>query len=140
MIFASLARGELQHTSESRKLYITDWHYAYVNILAFDNRPLKAVREMNKEFVKHWNVTIDPGDTVYVLGDMFWCKAQKALPVLRSLNGQKPFIKGNHDRCSDGKFTKFFVKVTEYFEVDDDGRKIALRYYPIPCFRGHFYG
>jgi calcineurin-like phosphoesterase family protein len=30
--------------------------------------------------------------------------------------------------------------VTEYFEVDDDGRKIVLCHYPIPCFKNHFYG
>lgn len=46
----------------------------------------------------------------------------------------------NHDRCNDGKFIKSFVKVTEYFEVDDDGRKIVLCHYPIPCFKNHFYG
>ena len=106
--------------SENRKLYIADWHYAHANILAFDNRPFKTVEEMNKELVKRWNAAVDPGDTVYVLGDMFWCKAQEALPVLQSLNGQKFLIKGNHDRCNDGKFIKSFVKVTEYFEVDDD--------------------
>jgi len=112
----------------------------YANILAFDNRPFKTVEEMNKELVKRWNAAVDPGDTVYVLGDMFWCKAQEALPVLQSLNGQKFLIKGNHDRCNDGKFIKSFVKVTEYFEVDDDGRKIVLCHYPIPCFKNHFYG
>lgn len=97
--------------SENRKLYIADWHYAHANILAFDNRPFKTVEEMNKELVKRWNAAVDPGDTVYVLGDMFWCKAQEALPVLQSLNGQKFLIKGNHDRCNDGKFIKSFVKV-----------------------------
>lgn len=126
--------------SENRKLYIADWHYAHANILAFDNRPFKTVEEMNKELVKRWNAAVDPGDTVYVLGDMFWCKAQEALPVLQSLNGQKFLIKGNHDRCNDGKFIKSFVKVTEYFEVDDDGRKIVLCHYPIPCFKNHYYG
>lgn len=25
-------------------------------------------------------------------------------------------------------------------EVDDDGRKIVLCHYPIPCFKNHFYG
>ena len=64
--------------SENRKLYIADWHYAHANILAFDNRPFKTVEEMNKELVKRWNAAVDPGDTVYVLGDMFWCKAGSA--------------------------------------------------------------
>ena len=41
--------------SETRKLYIADWHYAHANILAFDNRPFKTVEEMNEELVKRWN-------------------------------------------------------------------------------------
>lgn len=49
-------------------------------------------------------------------------------------------IKGNHDRCNDGRFLKKFVKVTEYLEIDDDGRKVVLCHYPIPCFKNHFYG
>lgn len=31
--------------SETRKLYIADWHYAHANILAFDNRPFKTVEK-----------------------------------------------------------------------------------------------
>lgn len=73
--------------SETRKLYIADWHYAHANILAFDNRPFKTVEEMNEELVKRWNATVNPGDTVYVLGDMFWCISSQAVPILQALNG-----------------------------------------------------
>lgn len=71
---------------------------------------------------------------------MFWCKAQDAIPILRSLKGQKFLIKGNHDRCNDNKFLREFVKVTEYLEVKDSGRTVILCHYPIPCFKNHFYG
>ena len=122
------------------KFYISDWHYGHDNIIAFDNRPFKNVDEMNKMLVENWNSVVSSGDVVYVLGDMFWCNLNVSLPVLNSLNGQKFLIKGNHDRCNDGRFLKKFVKVTEYLEVDDDGRKIVLCHYPIPCFKNHFYG
>ncbi len=71
---------------------------------------------------------------------MFSCKAQDAIPILRSLKGQKFLIKGNHDRCNDNKFLREFVKVTEYLEVKDSGRTVILCHYPIPCFKNHFYG
>lgn len=71
---------------------------------------------------------------------MFWCKAQDAIPILRSLKGQKFLIKGNHDRYNDNKFLREFVKVTEYLEVKDGGRTVILCHYPIPCFKNHFYG
>ena len=123
-----------------RKFYISDLHYGHENIIAFDGRPFLSVEQMNETLVKNWNEAVDPGDIVYVLGDMFWCKASEALPVLKSLNGQKFLVKGNHDRCNDGKFLKEFVKVNEYMEVEDNGNKIVLCHYPIPCFKNHFYG
>ena len=118
--------------SETRKLYIADWHYAHANILAFDNRPFKTVEEMNEELVKRWNAAVNPGDTVYVLGDMFWCISSQAVPILQALNGQKFLIKGNHDRSNDGKFVKEFAKSTEYLEVNDNFR---TSYFAIIPFR-----
>lgn len=109
-------------------------------MIAFDNRPFKSLLEMDEALVDRWNSVVSPGDTVYVLGDMFWCKAQDAIPILRSLKGQKFLIKGNHDRCNDNKFLREFVKVTEYLEVKDNGRTVILCHYPIPCFKNHFYG
>lgn len=123
-----------------KKFYIADWHYDHANILNFDNRPFKSVNEMNEELVERWNKVVSPGDIVYILGDMFWCKMSDVIPVLDKLNGQKFLIKGNHDKCNDSVFAKKFVKITDYLEVDDDGRKVVLCHYPIPCFKNHFYG
>lgn len=129
-----------EQQAANRKLYISDWHYGHNNILAFDNRPFKTVEDMNAALVERWNAAVHPGDTVYVLGDMFWCNMQEAISVLNQLNGQVFLIKGNHDRCSDGRFLKKFVKVTEYLEVEDSDRKVVLCHYPIPCFKNHYYG
>lgn len=123
----------------SKKFYIADWHYGHANCIAFDNRPFKDVEEMNKELIRRWNKTVDKGDVVYILGDMFWCKMDEAISILDSLNGQKILVKGNHDRCNDGRFVKKFAKITDYLEVDDEGRKVVLCHYPIPCFKNHFY-
>lgn len=124
----------------NKQFYISDWHYGHANVIAFDNRPFKSLLEMDEALVDRWNAVVSPGDIVYVLGDMFWCKAQDAIPILRSLKGQKFLIKGNHDRCNDNKFLREFVKVTEYLEVKDNGRTVILCHYPIPCFKNHFYG
>lgn len=82
----------------NKQFYISDWHYGHANVIAFDNRPFKSLLEMDEALVDRWNAVVSPGDIVYVLGDMFWCKAQDAIPILRSLKGQKFLIKGNHDR------------------------------------------
>lgn len=120
--------------------YISDWHYGHSNILSFDHRPFKTCEEMNAELVSRWNSVVSPTDSVYVIGDMFWCKGDEAVSVLKQLNGQKHLVKGNHDRCHDTEFTKCFASIKDYREVDDGGRKIVLCHYPIPCFKNHFYG
>lgn len=124
----------------SRKFYIADWHYDHANCIHFDNRPFKNVEEMNKALIDRWNSVVSPEDIVYVLGDMFWCKADEALSVLDKLHGQKFLIKGNHDKTHDNNFKKKFVKIYDYMEIDDNGRKVVLCHYPIPCFKNHFYG
>lgn len=120
-------------------MYIADWHYGHANAIQFDNRPFETVQEMNETLVTRWNRAVDPGDVVYVLGDMFWCKSSEAVPVLRQLSGTKILIRGNHDRSNDGAFIRQFAKVTEYLEVKDENRNVVLCHYPIPCFKNHFY-
>lgn len=126
--------------SDMKRFYIADMHFGHANCLAFDNRPFTSVEEMDAELIRRWNSVVSPGDIVYVLGDMFWCKSSVAVPILQQLNGQKFLIKGNHDRCGDGAFAKQFVKITDYLEVEDEGRHVVLCHYPIPCFKNHFYG
>ena len=119
--------------------YIADWHYSHGNCIAFDNRPFTTVDEMNEALITNWNNVVSSEDTVYVLGDMFWCKTTEAIEVLDKLNGIKFLIQGNHDRVHDTNFKKRFVKITEYMEIKDDDRNVILCHYPIPCFKNHFY-
>ena len=88
----------------SNKFYISDLHFGHANCLAFDNRPFKSIQEHDAELVRRWNSVVQPGDIVYILGDMFWCKATEAIEILKQLNSQKILIKGNHDRCHDNGF------------------------------------
>ena len=124
----------------STKFYISDWHYDHANCIAFDNRPFKTVVEMNEELIKRWNERVGEDDLVYVVGDMFWCKATEAIEVMDELNGSKILIKGNHDRVKDATFAKKFDAIYNYAEVEDCGQNIVLCHYPMPCFKNHHYG
>ena len=123
----------------SRKFYIADWHYDHANVIAYDNRPFKTVEEMNKVLVENWNNAVSKDDTVYILGDMFWCKDDQAIEILDQLNGHKILVCGNHDSDS-SKFLKKFDKVADYLEIKDEGKHVVLCHYPIPCFKNHFKG
>jgi calcineurin-like phosphoesterase family protein len=124
----------------AKKFYIADWHYGHANCIFFDNRPFRSVEHMNAELVRRWNEAVKPGDIVYILGDMFWCKTTEAIAIIKQLNGTKILIKGNHDRVRDAAFAKCFAKIVDYEEVQDDEDNIVLSHYPIPCFKNHFYG
>lgn len=120
--------------------YISDLHFGHENIIKFDNRPFKSVEEMDAKIIENWNNVVENGDNIYILGDMFWCNMNKSIEILDKLNGVKFLIKGNHCRCHDGRFLKKFAKVSEYMEIDDNGRKVVLCHYPIPYFKNHYYG
>ena len=123
-----------------RNLYIADWHYGHANVIGHDNRPFQTLAEMNEAFVIRWNDAVRPEDTVYILGDMFWCCAREAVGVLRTLNGKKVLIKGDHDgNTKDSKFCKEFKQIRDYhLEIEDGWQYVVLCHYPIPCFRLHF--
>lgn len=123
----------------SKKFYIADWHYGHANVIAYDNRKFKNVDEMNAILIERWNSAVTKDDTVYVLGDMFWCKDDKAIEVLERLNGHKILIRGNHDSKA-GKFIEKFDMVVGYMEIKDEGEHVVLCHYPIPCFNGHSKG
>lgn len=122
-----------------KRFYIADWHYGHANCIHFDHRPFKDVDEMNSQLIERWNSVVENGDLVYVLGDMFWCKAAAAIPVLDELNGQKILIKGNHDMCHSTNFAKRFAAIKLKDEIEDEGRNVVLNHEPIPCFKNHFY-
>lgn len=42
-----------------------------------------------------WNATVRKNDTVYILGDFCWGKADEWLRIIRQLNGTKVLIEGN---------------------------------------------
>ena len=121
-------------------LDIGDWHYDHKNILAIDNRPFKTIEEMNEALISRWNAVVSRQDTVYVLGDMFWCNEKIAAEVLRTLKGTKILIRGNHDACKKEEFRSQFAAIEPYMEVKDGDKNVVLCHYPIPCFKNHFYG
>lgn len=126
--------------NKSKQLYVADWHYGHANILHFDNRPFTSLIEMNKDLVERWNRAVGEDDTVYILGDMFWCRDQEASAVMQDLSGRKVLVRGNHDRVKQPEFRGMFESIADYLEVEDGGRHVALCHYPIPCFKNHFYG
>ena len=121
------------------KFYISDTHFDHFNIMHYDNRRFNTVEEMNAKMIENWNKVVTKDDEVFILGDFCWDKEPRWIELLEQLNGQKTLIQGNHD-ITPQKSRRLFADVKEYKVIDDNGRKVVLSHYPIPCFRNHFYG
>ena len=72
--------------------YISDLHFDHKNVIKFDNRPFSDVEEMNQALINNWNSVVQNNDTVYILGDFCWGKADRWMEILKQLKGQKVLI------------------------------------------------
>ena len=75
-----------------------DCHFGHQNIIKYCNRPFADAEEMDRCLVANWNACVQPGDTVYFLGDFCFGGADMFARLLEGLNGVVGFIKGNHDK------------------------------------------
>ncbi|MCD8160576.1 MAG: hypothetical protein LUE61_05230 [Clostridiales bacterium] len=114
-------------------IYFTaDTHFGHTNILKTCSRPFQTVDEMNEALIAAWNSRVCDGDTVYIVGDLFFlCKDVEG--ILQRLNGEKWLITGNHDAQWMGKVDcgRYFVRIEQYLEIKDRTRRMTLCHYPL---------
>jgi len=75
----------------------SDCHFFHKNIIKFSNRPFIDIDHMNESLIKEHNRVVKPGDIVYNLGDFTFDSPEKAVSIIKRLNGKHRFIRGNHD-------------------------------------------
>ena len=52
--------------------FTADTHFGHNNVIRFCNRPFSSAAEMDEVMIRNWNARVTGGDTVYILGDMFF--------------------------------------------------------------------
>ena len=112
--------------------FTSDQHFGHFNIIRLCSRPFETVEEMDEVMLAKWNAKVKAGDTVYILGDLFF-RAAKVEPILKVLNGRKHLIVGNHDHTWMKKVaaSDYFASVQTLKEVEIDGRVLTLCHYPM---------
>lgn len=124
--------------------YISDLHFYHSNIIKMCNRPFIDVDLMNQIIIDNWNITITNNDIIYFLGDFAYkCNQEQATNFLKQLNGEKYFIKGNHDKTTwlnKIKEQKLIEDWYDYKEINDNGRMVILCHYPIYSWNGLYHG
>lgn len=78
--------------------FTSDLHFGHANIIEYCNRPFDSVWEMNEWMVDAWNETVQPGDDVWVVGDVAMGNITRSLTYVSRLQGRLHLVVGNHDR------------------------------------------
>lgn len=116
--------------------FTSDHHFGHANIIKYCNRPYSSVAEMNALMQVAWNSVVQPGDTVYYLGD-FAMQPHMVIEILPTLNGTKILIAGNHDKCHGGA-TKWvehymaagFTSIQRHMDMEIGGEDVLLHHFP----------
>jgi calcineurin-like phosphoesterase family protein len=119
--------------------FTSDLHFGHTNIIRFCGRPYSDVKEMDQDLINNWNSVVHPDDTVYMLGDIFFCKFNDALKIMDQLNGHKNLVYGNHDkviRNNEVLQKKFSLILDDLDQIEIDGYKLVLCHYPMWSWNG----
>ena len=115
-----------------QKIFFTsDLHFNHKNIIKYCNRPYENIEDMNLDIIKRWNNVVSKEDIVWCLGDVAFGNKTHAIELVKSLNGRKRLIMGNHDHW------KISVYLEMGFEIVSPcpiiwGGKYILSHVPYP--------
>jgi len=131
----------------SKIFYTSDLHFGHSNIIKYENRPWKTIEEMTQGLIDRWNERIGINDTVYILGDFAWKGSKASIDnindIVKSLNGKKHLIIGNHDEGwinSIDLKERLWEEITYYKRIEDQGKCVILSHYPIEDWDRQHYG
>jgi len=127
------------------KIFTSDLHHEHKKIVEFTNRKLVTTQEEHTDWLRDtWNRQVQNSDLVFHLGDFSFSKDYNAiLEFVKSLKGQKIFIKGNH--CDSKILTRLvqdnaIAKWCHYDSTKIAGQHVCLFHFPIACWDRQGYG
>lgn len=118
------------NVSMNKIFFTSDTHFGHANIIKYCNRPFASIEEMNAKMIQMWNERVQPGDTVYHLGD-FAMGQKHNVHIRKQLNGKVILIKGNHDRKDEVMKDAGFDEIHRNLILELDGLKLYLAHIPI---------
>ncbi len=103
--------------------FTSDWHLGHKNILSFDKRPYKTLKEMSTELIKNINKLVEQNDILYVLGDVAYKIndiTQIEIFLNRIICENIILILGNHDKFKPFEYVDVgFQSVHTSLKVED---------------------
>lgn len=118
--------------------FTADLHFGHANVLKFQEEfgtraIARDIEHHDRLIIENWQRLVEPEDTVYIIGDMFFCNATRALGILEQLPGKIHLVYGNHDKVIrvNPALQGYFRTIQEYLEINLDGQHICMMHYPI---------
>lgn len=114
--------------------FLSDAHLFHANIIKYCDRPFADAKEMTETIITNWNNTITDEDQIVFLGDFICgCPNAKAASeeIYECLNGEKHFIRGNHD--TDEKISdklNWYKNKENLYRTHYKGYDLVLSHYP----------
>lgn len=108
--------------------FTADLHFGHANIVRYCDRPFASVEAMDAALIANWNERVQPGDTVWVLGD--FCFRADADAILARLAGTKHLVRGNHDRRATVA-ARGWASVQDRAYITVEGRPLVLSHRPL---------
>lgn len=81
-----------------------DLHLLHKKIISVCRKQFKSIEEHDEYIINRYNSVVGKDDLVYFLGDVCFKPADKAIKLLKRLNGRKVLITGNHDQLTDNEY------------------------------------
>lgn len=127
--------------------FTSDLHVDHRNIVQYCNRPW-TFEQQREEIVHRWNSRVGMFDKVYHLGDFVFAGSKatdKVIELIKDLNGEIHFIKGNH--CQENLWKRIedanlahVAWVKDYHEMKVGNQKIVMCHYPFETWNGAHHG
>ena len=111
--------------------FLSDTHWFHANIIKYCSRPFSSEEEMNADMVKRWNSVVSVDDTVIHVGDMsagLAGRRDELRALIRSLNGTKVLVRGNHDHQPDSWYLE--SGISRVYDIVNLGG-VVLVHYPL---------
>lgn len=110
----------LRNLNKEKTFFISDLHLFHGNIIKYCNRPFPSFEEMNEAMIKAWNLKVPKDGIVFIVGDVAMkAKTEKVVAALKSLNGAKILVRGNHDSeyLHSVSFKDCFAFITDILDI-----------------------
>ena len=127
----------------------SDLHFNHLRILQYcpersgPETSWDKVAVMNDTIIRNWNECVAPEDETYIIGDVAMGLIEKAPPLIRSLNGKKFLIRGNHDKTlvkliaadTEMEHADLFEWIKDYHEMTfkfaGEKRMLVMSHFPM---------